>query len=501
MNNNSDGLLEALEDDGTLSGEVEEKSFTIEVTVENLAPENGIGLASLWFGLHDGSFDYFDEGEVASDSLEFLAEEGLTGLEEIVLPGTLEAAIGAGLDPSALPETVQQAIALELDLSALPPPLGTLSGDFMSSDAGTNGGTQGLITSSIRTNPEFFDLLDDPSAFPQERLDEIINPFFLNQISGETESFQVTLNGTPEDNRYFSFAAMLFPTNDGFIGNDNPQEIAIFDVEGNFIGADFIVTNENAFDGGTEVNDELSENLFLTFEAFGQGAEENGTIQQFPGFLEPGEGGILDFEFNGNLVASNADFTGDNSEIARISVSLVEEVEESDNVELFRFRNITSDSGAYIFVDATERDTILANSELNQIFALEGGQEDESIVPAFTASSSPGEGLVPFFRLSSLVNPGSFLFVGTGEYDAIFAEGSDQQNQWEVQGLDAEGNDIPDFYLSDGSLGSGVNFNRFQNTQNNTFFFAGPEETEEITNNPELSNIFTNQGFAFASLG
>lgn len=301
------------------------ETITLEVTVENLAPENGAGFAALWFGLHDGSFDTFNPGEPASESLEFLFEDGLVGLEEEILPGILDEIIAAGLDPNQLPLSVQQALALGLDLSTLPPPSGTLAGDFLTSPAGASGGTQGMIVTDIRTNPELFDLLDDPNAFPQEVLDSVTNPFFFIQASGETETFTVTLEGTPEENRYFSFASMLFPTNDGFIANEDPRAIEIFDELGNFIGADFTVTGEDTWDGGTEVNDELPESLLYTFEVFGAGEDENGTIQPFPGFLPPGEGGVLDFEFNGELVAANADFTVPDYPIANITVTQVDE--------------------------------------------------------------------------------------------------------------------------------------------------------------------------------
>ena len=35
---------------------------------------------------------------------------------------------------------------------------------------------------------------------------------------------------------------MLFPSNDAFLVNDDPTQIEIFDAEGNFIGAEFIIT-------------------------------------------------------------------------------------------------------------------------------------------------------------------------------------------------------------------------------------------------------------------
>ena len=313
----------------SIDSEPTSETTTVQVTVENLAPENGMGFVAFWFGLHDGSFDFFNQGEPASKTLEFLGEDGLIGLEEAILPGTLEQTVAAGLDVDKLPLSVQLAVqALGLDLSNVPPPPGTLAGDFLLSSAGMNGGTQGMVVTDIRSNPELFDLLDDPSAFPQEVLDSIENPYFFVQASGETETFTVTLEGTPEQNRYFSFASMLFPTNDGFIANDDPQAIEIFDESGNFVGADYIVTGENAWDTGTEVNDELPENLAYTFEAFAEGEDENGTVQPFPGLLPAGEGGIVDFEFNGELVSADADFTVLDYPLARITVEAVEEAPE-----------------------------------------------------------------------------------------------------------------------------------------------------------------------------
>lgn len=175
-------------------------------------------------------------------------------------------------------------------------------------------------------------------------------------------------------------------------------------------------------------------------------------------------------------------------------------VGESASLELFRFRNTTFDTGTYVFVGATERDSILANPDFNQTFELDGRQEDGTVNAAFKASTTPGDDLIPFYRLKSLDVPGTFLFVSTEEYNGIFAEDSDQREKWEKEGLDTEGNDIPEFYLYDGSADIGVEFNRFQNTQNNTFLYAGPGETEAIANDPNLSNLFNNQGVAFESL-
>ena len=164
-------------------------------------------------------------------------------------------------------------------------------------------------------------------------------------------------------------------------------------------------------------------------------------------------------------------------------------------IELYRFRNTTTETGTYLYVDATERDAILANPDFNQTFELEGGGN-----PAFTASLEAEDDLIPFYRLRSLDLPGSYLFASTEEYDAIFAEDSEQRDKWVQEGLDDEGQDIADFYLLPPSSGSGELFNRYKNTQNGGFLFVGPEESAAIESNDNLSNAFTLEGEAFESI-
>ncbi len=166
-----------------------------------------------------------------------------------------------------------------------------------------------------------------------------------------------------------------------------------------------------------------------------------------------------------------------------------------NTIQLYRFRNTTFTTGTYLFVGEAEKDAILANPDFNQTFELEGNGR-----PAFTASTEPGDDLVPFFRLRSLDIPGTYLFVSTGEYNAIFAENSAQRNKWLPEGFDTEGIDIPEFYLFGAGAGQGIEFNRFQNSQNGTFLYAGSSESIAINGNPNLSSIFIDQGTAFESI-
>ncbi|MDJ0903520.1 MAG: alpha/beta fold hydrolase, partial [Xenococcus sp. MO_188.B8] len=269
----------------------------LQITVENLAPDNGVVIAPSWFAFHDGSFDLFDLGGTASPALELLAEDGISALEAQI-PGVLEDAVALGLNLDIIQPGLQAIFDAGVDLSQIQPPNNTLAGLFLESPAGINGGIQAIGIGDNR-----------------------VAPFFFTQNPGETVSTTVTLDDNVANNRFFSYAAMLFPTNDGFIAND--EAIEIFDEAGNFIGADFVVFGSEALDAGTEVNDEDPSNLLYTFEAAGNSVDENGTIQPFPGFIAPGEGGALDFEINGERVFANADFTAPDYQIARITVSLL----------------------------------------------------------------------------------------------------------------------------------------------------------------------------------
>jgi hypothetical protein len=251
--------------------------------------------------------------------------------------------------------------------------------------------------------------------------------------------------------------------------------------------------------------------------------EETGTVDislintgELPEADEDGNvpnGTILEIDFTVNEDAELDSVTNIDLQSAGVGVNDQEIVFGDDNlddgdltvaegagstIDLFRFRNTTFDTGTYLFVGEEERDAILSDPGLNQTFELEGVQEDGTVNTAFTASLEPGEDLEPYYRLRSLAIPGTYLFAGQSEYDAIFAEDSDQRDQWVPEGLDSEDNDVPEFYLYSSSADRGTQFNRFQNIQNNTFLYAGPDETAAIEN--DFSEVFNNQGDAFESL-
>jgi hypothetical protein len=59
----------------------------------------------------------------------------------------------------------------------------------------------------------------------------------------------------PMLNRYFSFAAMVIPSNDFFVGNDNPMAYQLFDAAGNLQITSIVQRARDVWDAGDEVFD------------------------------------------------------------------------------------------------------------------------------------------------------------------------------------------------------------------------------------------------------
>ncbi|MGB7415208.1 MAG: spondin domain-containing protein [Thermosynechococcaceae cyanobacterium] len=137
---------------------------------------------------------------------------------------------------------------------------------------------------------------------------------------GETGSTTFEINPAPSRSLYFSYAAMILPSNDAFIGNENARQFQIFDDNGNFTGANFVVPGALVWDAGTEVNDEAeATTAFFSQANPDTGTPENGTVQLHPGF-DP----------NGRILSrdrfANADFTAPGYNVARIQIEQVPEL-------------------------------------------------------------------------------------------------------------------------------------------------------------------------------
>ncbi|MEM9271605.1 MAG: spondin domain-containing protein [Cyanobacteria bacterium P01_F01_bin.143] len=220
----------------------------VKVTIENLAPDNGVFLTPFWVGFHNGNFDTYDRGAAISPAFERLVEDGNTA---------------------------------------------PLSEEFLASG---NGIVDGTIAG-----------LEGEAAGP-------IDP-------GETVTATFTLESTDATSRYFSYASMIIPSNDAFVANGDPLVREIFDADGNFLGAQFVIAGGQVLDGGSEVNDELPESTaFFGQAAPDTGVAENGVVTLHPGFIEGGRILSEDGSSNNGIAFTGADFTADGYQIARITI-------------------------------------------------------------------------------------------------------------------------------------------------------------------------------------
>lgn len=136
---------------------------------------------------------------------------------------------------------------------------------------------------------------------------------------GQSTQRVVTIDESAASSLYFSWASMVIPSNDAFVGNDNARQHRLFSSAGAFVGMDFIVLGSQVWDAGTEVNDEVAENTaFFGQMAPNTGTPENGLVGFHPGFIVGGP--ILS-----SSQFSAADFRQAGYQVARISVEAVPE--------------------------------------------------------------------------------------------------------------------------------------------------------------------------------
>ncbi|MEP3478705.1 MAG: spondin domain-containing protein, partial [Fuerstiella sp.] len=106
---------------------------------------------------------------------------------------------------------------------------------------------------------------------------------------GASRTITLDANSLNQLTQYLSYASMVLPSNDAFIGNDSPTELDLFDADGNLIrrtGDDaFVINGNDVYDAGTEVNDEAPANTPVLGQAApNTGVTENGLIRQHEGF-------------------------------------------------------------------------------------------------------------------------------------------------------------------------------------------------------------------------
>lgn len=133
---------------------------------------------------------------------------------------------------------------------------------------------------------------------------------------GSSASTTISLNAV--NNRYFSYASMLVPSNDAFVGNDSPTLVELFNGAGSFNGsATFTIFGADVWDSGTELNDTFG----APFSTIGGiSTDEAGVIAQHSGlgnFVGTTTG-------SGQLLSSDFDF-GAATPIAQVTFEAIPE--------------------------------------------------------------------------------------------------------------------------------------------------------------------------------
>lgn len=155
------------------AGSAQAETVRLTVTVQNLAPANGIAFAPLHVGFGAGNFDAFNLGAAATAPIISVAEGGAGGAWQAAF---------AAAEPDAVRGTIG-----------------------------------GLLLSGASAQMSF--LVDSASQ------------------------------------GFFTFASMVVPSNDFFIGNDDPREYALFDANGALQINQITLRANEIWDAGSEVFD------------------------------------------------------------------------------------------------------------------------------------------------------------------------------------------------------------------------------------------------------
>jgi len=92
----------------------------VKVTLTQLTPTGGVGIAPLWVGFHNGSFDSFDAGYAASLGIERAAEDGSASQLSTIFGATASGGIQGTLPgPPAFSGDVRSLTLTGLDLAGI----------------------------------------------------------------------------------------------------------------------------------------------------------------------------------------------------------------------------------------------------------------------------------------------------------------------------------------------------------------------------------------------
>ena len=221
------------------------------------------------------------------------------------------AATAASAQPVLIKVTVEN-LAPTNSVSFAPLQIGFGNGGF---DAFNNGETAGDAIVSIAeggSGSAWFPAFEaaEPDAVLGSVLPDPAGPL----LPGETGTAVFSVD--PSTNQFFTFASMVVPSNDYFIGNDNPAAYRVLDDDGNLLIGSISQTGADIWDAGSEVDGPFGA-AFLMGSSNDDHIDENGVV----GF------DFMDLDvFNGLETAAGYTFDrqfGASDEVYRISFEIV----------------------------------------------------------------------------------------------------------------------------------------------------------------------------------
>lgn len=193
---------------------------------------------------------------------------------------TLTALLAAGglFVPAAHAVEYQVSVSIENlapanSVSVTPLNVGFGNGTFDAFDIGSAAGVE------IEAIAEMGDGTAWQAAFQAAETDAVVgaiaHPVTGILTPGATSSASFTVDSNV--NAYFTFAAMVIPSNDFFIGNDDPMAYRLFDDAGNLLISSITVYSDDIWDAGSEVFDPAT-SAFIVGANTGGGASQHSVV-------------------------------------------------------------------------------------------------------------------------------------------------------------------------------------------------------------------------------
>lgn len=244
----------------------------------------------------------------------------------LVVSATAAALVSFGSTSQATTATIRvtvQNLAPANSISLAPVHFGFGSGTFDSFNAGSAAflfGQPTVATAPITTIAEGGSGSTWQPAFgstePGANRGTVLGPVVPAFLPGQSASLDLTVNTA---NPFFTFGTMVVPSNDHFLGNDDPTEYRVFDASGNLILNSITQAANEIWDNGSETENPANA-AFLVGGVNANRVDENGVVHfDFAGLSTfNGLATVAGYNYDHSTLTSSTD-------VLRISFAVVPE--------------------------------------------------------------------------------------------------------------------------------------------------------------------------------